>query len=185
MKRQVTLRLGLSAIAVLAIGLARWTNRARRQQAVIAAVLRSGGGVAYDYQFFNGDPRVPNPNGRPPVAGWLRTMLGDDYFSSVAVVGFTGRQPHDEELSGLRSFSDLRSLYVACPGFGDPQAAHLRGLTRLEDLYLGSAEISDASIPVLKRLGTLKELNIGGTKISAAGAKELQRSLPDTRITHY
>ncbi|WP_145277481.1 leucine-rich repeat domain-containing protein [Tautonia plasticadhaerens] len=185
MKRRVSLRVMLAAVAVLAVGLAWWVNSARRQRAAVAAVQKGGGGVAYAHQFVNGDPRVPDPNGRPPIPDWLRTKLGDDFFSDVIVVGFTDRGPSQEALRQLRSFGGLRSLYIADPAFGDVEARHLHGLSQLEELYLGSTRIGDASIPVLEELGGLKELNIGGTRISNDGMVRLQRSLPGTRITHY
>ena len=69
-------------------------NAARRQKEAVAAILKAGGTVWYDYQF------IPKPNqsglplldykmdmaGHLSASAWLRFLIGDDCFRTVTAV---------------------------------------------------------------------------------------------------
>ena len=65
---------------------------------------------------------------------------------------------------------------------------HLKGLTNLQSLTLmgrfdNSSQITDAGLAHLKGLANLKKCNLLGTKITAAGVADLQKALPNCKIS--
>ena len=60
----------------------------------------------------------------------------------------------------------------------------LKRLTSLKVLDLGGAGITDANLQQLKQLVNLKELSLDDNQVTAAGVAELQKALPDCKISH-
>ena len=99
---------------LIACWLAIHANRAREQQAAVAAIEDAGGEVIYDWAL-----TAPAPGNGPPNPLWMRFIFGDDYFQNVAVV-----QIEYEDLSpGLyETLQQLDTLKVVLvDGRGDLQ----------------------------------------------------------------
>ncbi|HVW38355.1 MAG TPA: hypothetical protein VHB99_13660, partial [Pirellulales bacterium] len=65
----------------------------------------------------------------------------------------------------------------------DAGVAALRGSTRIEELDLTDAKVTDAAVKDLATLTGAKKLVLRGTQITDSGAAELQRRLPDCKIS--
>ena len=116
---QLSLRTLLVVVTLAGCGLG-WlgikVREARQQQGNVAALLKLGCTVRYDYEY---DPQNANPghlvpNATPPGPAWLRRMLGDDFFQSVNGVYFPpleiGNPVTNADLERLRGFSKLKAL---------------------------------------------------------------------------
>ncbi len=81
---QFTLRTLLIVVTLAGCGLG-WlgvkVREARVQAAAVAAILKQGGFVFYDYQFDAHDVSIEDA--APPVPNWLRSAMGGDFFCSV------------------------------------------------------------------------------------------------------
>src|SRR4051794_35850957 len=90
---QFSLRTFLVAISVLCVWLGIKVNAARRQKAAVAAIIKSGGELCFDYQWVP-DPTGKSsalqwdPNAEPPAPLWLRTLLDEECFRTVTHVDF-------------------------------------------------------------------------------------------------
>ena len=66
----------------------------------------------------------------------------------------------------------------------DAGLVHLKGMRNLQQLDLMSTKVTDAGLIHLKPLTNLKQLVLDGcTTLTNAGVAELQRALPDCKIT--
>ena len=159
-------------VAILCSWLATEMKQARKQQAAAQAVMDAGGNVEYDY--------LPSRIGQvgsisqPPTPVWLRALLGDDFFISVAAVDFSSVGVSDDELACIRGLNRLPKLVLTGTEVGDAGLQHLEGLTRLQALYLGRTNVSDAGLAHLKGLTRLRELSLFHTRVGDAGLERLE-----------
>src|SRR5687768_12049076 len=76
---QISVRTLLLAVLALSLILAYWTNRARRQEAIVRKVLKwGGGGVTYQHEIDAAGK--PIPDAPLPGPAWLRRLIGDSSF---------------------------------------------------------------------------------------------------------
>jgi internalin A len=94
-----------------------------------------------------------------------------------------GSKITDDGLERLQVLTELSSLDLALTSVSDSGLEHLAGLTKLQKLILYNTKITDAGIIFLKRLTSLRELYIGGTKVTQASTTELQKELPNCKIS--
>ena len=84
------LTFSLRTLFILLTALAVWlgivVNRAREQREAVKAIEALGGRVQYDWEQDLNDP-FGEPYG-PGGPGWLRKMIGDDFFQDVRQVSF-------------------------------------------------------------------------------------------------
>src|SRR5262245_41378889 len=105
------LRVRLSVRALMALvlaiggGLGWFVHRAQLQRDAVAAILRAGGRVSYDWQWNNGR-RIAK--GKPRWPGWLVDRLGPDYFADVTRVDLAPRGT-DEVLAYVGHLGRLQS----------------------------------------------------------------------------
>jgi hypothetical protein len=165
---------------VLAIGggLGWFVHRAQVQRDAVAAILRAGGRVSYDWQWNNGRRTA---QGKLRWPGWLVNRLGPDYFADVTRVDLAAGGT-DEVLVYVGRLSRLQSLNAMAPTVTDSGMAHLDGLTRLQSLTLAYTQVSDVSLPHLKRLTGLRELGLWQSKVSEIGLDELRQAMPSTSV---
>src|SRR5438132_11970797 len=67
--------------AVASAWLVRKRDQKRKERDAVAALIKLGGTVWYDYQ-------AGNPKATPPGPGWLRAILGENFFGEVRFVAF-------------------------------------------------------------------------------------------------
>ena len=174
----------LLIIAIFGVWLGIKVNAARRQAAAVAAILKAGGSVNFDYQMIpakSGDPDDfdIDPNAKPGTAGWFRGVFGDDFFRTpiyVVVSTISRDGSHNDLAQTLIQLHDIKKLDFV--GEGDSDFKLIGSLKHLEYLNLyycnfyevtaldgqmGILEcngISEAGIDCLKQMTFLKRLGL-------------------------
>ena len=101
-----------------------------------------------------------NPNRSPWWLRWLADRLGIDYVSHVIRVDLVGVGPD-----------------------GPSTGAELDHVVHLKRLFLGGTQITDAGLVHLRGLKRLQELEVGNTRVTDTAVRELQRALPNLKIS--
>jgi len=65
----------------------------------------------------------------------------------------------------------------------DADVEHLRGLTALQYLDLMGTKVTDAGLVYLKGLTELQYLDLWATQVTEAGVEQLEKSLPNVKVT--
>ncbi|MCC6126986.1 MAG: hypothetical protein IT426_18665 [Pirellulales bacterium] len=121
----------------------------------------------------------------PPYPGWLRSMLGDDFFSNVTFVVFHGEEVKDSALESVKGLEQVKCLNLANCQITNEGLEQITGLKKLENLQLsGCKGITDNGV---NRLGGLRQLNwidVSFTNVTDAGIARLQQALPNCIIEH-
>jgi hypothetical protein len=199
---QYSLRSLLLMMVAVSIAMAFVANRLRkaeRQRMAVAAIKKSGGWVQYAH-----DSSKRSADGAPPAPRWLRSLLGDDVFSTVVEANVAS----GADFRYLAQFGQLRRVrccgaiaeargprgpdFPGSPPPGLPASAgieYLAELMMIEDLGLGDTDIGDAELEHIGRMTKLRRLDVGGTKVTDDGLRHLERltrleqlDLSDTRI---
>jgi hypothetical protein len=178
---QFSLRTLLVFTVVCAIGsawVAQKMEQKRDELKTVQGIVGSGGQVFYDYQMLKG--------GEPPGPDWLRTLLGENFFSEVAGVNldYAHVTINDDWLLKVKRLPRLQWLCLVNTGITDAGLVNLKGMTKLKKLYLGNTQVTDAGLIQLKDLFQLKALYLEETRVTDAGVKDLQKALPNCKISH-
>jgi hypothetical protein len=128
--------------------LAKRLDRAKKQRKAIEAVEKLRGGVFYDYQKGSS---ICRPAGEPRAPGWLRRLLGDQFFADVVGIGFSGDNVANEALANLRAFPNLEFVMLNCPKVDNGGLAHLVGFPHLNLLEIRETRVSEDAIMKLAR----------------------------------
>jgi hypothetical protein len=166
---------------VLLIGaVVGWLVRsARIQREAVEAILKAGGKVQYDWEWWHGKELK---QGRPWGPRWLVKLIGVDYFGHVTNVSLLGYSPEaDEAVVRVSRLPGLQRLALLGPSFDDADLARVEVLTDLESLTILSDQVTDAGAAHLRGLTKLTYLSIEETKISDAGLEHLS-GLTNIRI---
>jgi Leucine Rich repeat len=147
----------------------------RQERQTVEAILKSGGKVKYDYQ-------IANPPATAPGLDWLRSMLGEDFFSEVVSVDIYHNffeqllwpKAADLQLKRIKDLSHLESLYLSRTNTTDSGLKNIKDLTKLKDLNLDDTDITDAGMTNLKGLVHVKSLSLALLKITDAGLANLE-----------
>ncbi len=167
----------------------------KKEREAVAEIEKLRGSVNYDYQWHA-------PSGvaaQPPGPGWLRKLVGDDFFASVAAIHLDGpsmggptKEVTDADMAHLAHFTELeQALIEGQPRVTDAGVAHLVELTQLEVLSLIGPQVSDRGLKHLSGLTNLKSLSVSGSAgitdtglVHLGELKQLEHlSLDRTRIT--
>ena len=172
-----SLRTLLLMIVAISVALGWFTARmkaAKRQQAAVATIVSLSGVVVFDDQP-DDLTAAPTPS---PVPGWLRNLLGDDFFrTAVHVIAF-----NDATMEAVQELPEIRRLdFVGGPAT-DAGLVHARRLSRLETLNLSDTQITDAGLEQLTGLTRLRKLCLRGTAVTDEGVGRLQQALPHCEI---
>lgn len=89
----------------------------------------------------------------------------------------------DASLQSLHRLKQLESLHLELSRISDNGLVHLKGLTELETLGLAQTRIGDAGLVHLTGLAQLRQLNLSSTRVTDQGVEQLQRALPNCKIT--
>jgi len=172
---QFSLRTLLIFVTLGGCGFARLgakIQEARRQQAAVAALLKLGCFVAYDYQFDSQGGDVPDAT--PPGPAWLHSLFGDGFFENVHTVILVNDEMTDAEMENLKEFSELKSLILGGTRVTDTGLENLTRLTQLIDLTLGGTQVTDTSLTCLRGLTRLETLHLNFTQVTDAGLGNLR-----------
>jgi hypothetical protein len=155
-------------VTVLCVGLRLVVVPAERQRRAVAAIKSiSGGPVFYDTD----DPEYTATFFKT----WLRRWLPRDFTDNVVQVGFTGGNS-DRDLIPLRSFNGLRHLFIDGEQVTDTGLRQLSGLAELQVLDIGRPVRAFSNTYFLRS-------PYPPIKVTDVGVGELQKALPNCRIT--
>ena len=194
-RKRLRITLGGMMVFILIIGgwLGWLVHRARVQRQAVAAIVKAGGNVLYDWEY--GHPPDAKPNGPK----WLRELIGIDYFDTVvainanrpavddAVVAHIGRLVHvkflglqdstvtDAGLAKLAGLHELRNLLLRAPNVNGSSFRHLSGLRSLCNLHFVMTPITDENLVYLLPLTSIQRLSFYDTRITDAGMKTLAK----------
>ncbi len=149
--------------AVVAGWLGRFIVRKHRDREIVAALVRLGGSVRYDYQ-------DANFRGEPPGPQWLRSLFGENLFSEVEEAGLD--EATDSILALIGELKQLKTFRVNGHKVTDAGLAYVKGLTHLETLELWNTKITDAGLASLRGLH-LKSLWLSDTAVTDVGLENL------------
>ena len=180
-------------------------DRKVKERKLIEAIVKRRGVVWYDFQCADSNGRVI-PDAKPPGPDWLRSLLGENFFSEVRAVliapggdsdlqllaalprlqsaALGGTTIIDNGLAHLKGLTQLEYLDLQRTGITDIGLRHLTGLMRLQELKLDETKVTDAGLANLSRLPRLQWLTLFGTNVTDAGVKTLQKSLPNCTVLH-
>jgi hypothetical protein len=182
--RRPRLALSVRLLMLLMIPVAVWlawvTNKARRQREAVAAVIKSGGWVRYDWEFING---CYSPGLKPAAPEWLRRLVGDEFHQEVETAGLVG--PIDEAVTAhLASMSRLRYLSLSHIYIKESCFEKIGRLTRLEELDIMLATgLEGPGASHLAKLRNLKVLRIVNSGLTDSGLEHLG-ALPELEYLH-
>ena len=170
------------AVAIPCSWMAVEMKRAREQREAVEAIRKVGRSVSYDHQY---NLPMSNPyatyisGAKPPGPGWLRNILGDDFFATVISVNPSIDIDNnllfsDVNLECLEAFPQLRWLFVFGTQVTDAGLERLKGLPQLQRLDLGKTKITDRGLECLEGLTQLRQLELACTNVTDAGLEHLK-----------
>jgi hypothetical protein len=185
---QYRLRTLLILMTVIAVWLAWWSHKARRQREAVAALTTLSAKIVYD-DYTYGSPPLLLVRTRPYLPKWLVKLLGKDYFANVISVSLP-TEVSDADLAPLRGLADLEELDLGRTRITEAGLEHLKKLTTLKELRLGSSKytdslgefwggqsgprITDAGLQHLRHLAHLEVLDLDGTPVTDWGLQHLK-----------
>src|SRR5262249_32746039 len=140
------------------------------QRDAVAAIVRAGGSVKYDWEVKDGRP---NPRGKPVWPKWLVDHLGPDYFAHVAVAELA-QGGVDEQMVPVEKLRHLDTLVLRKSSITGAGLAHLERLADLRRLAIFYSQVSEGGMEHLGRLPRLESLSFRGTNIGDAGLAHLR-----------
>ena len=141
------LRSLLIAVALLALILNWFVQRAKTQQAAVARIVELGGAVRYDSEI--GDDGHLQPRRHVRLA-WLYRLLGEDYFDTVVYIQFIGGDLSDDDLAVFADLPNLKSVYLEHCGISDAGLVHFRNLRELKELLFRRTHVTSAGVSALR-----------------------------------
>ena len=111
---------------------------------------------------------------------------GVAYLSNLTNLGsleFYSTPLDDAGMEKISKMEWLRSLVCAGTRITNKSLQYIQHLTNLDGLNLCDNDISDDALPCLKRLTNLRTLFLRKTHVTAGGIRELQKSLPNCKIS--
>lgn len=106
-------------------------------------------------------------------------------FTQLETLSLARTNVSDEELVHLRCLTGIRRLWLNSTRIGDAGMVHLRELAALEDLYLTDTRVSKAGILHLKGLTKLHTVTVDSACLSEKEAVKLQTELPVKALVRY
>lgn len=159
-----TLLLGVTILGFLLFPLAHKLKLARDQRTAVDEIVKLGGYVKYDREQAKGEEK-----------GWLRRILGDDFFDKVVEVGMRGRPISDSDLRHLEKLHGLRMLYLTGTPISDDAGPYLSQLKQLTFLQLQRTPVTNTVLPTITQLINLQSLHLGQSGITDPDPEVLSR----------
>ncbi len=158
-------------------------KKAREQCDAVAAIRRLGGKAIHDYEFDvtasdDGDLLVLLAQMNPPAPLWLRTLAGNDFFTTVddvtlRVVHGGMRALSPEELHDLLGLLDGKPVHRARIRFTDAGLEYVRCLKQVHKFDLSGTQVTNERLELVRGLSELQELNLSGTRVTDAGSEHV------------
>jgi internalin A len=165
------LQISIRGLVILVLILGGWlgwmVRRAQVQRNAVAAIVRGGGSVEYEWEWrgFQNDATglitfAPPKKSGPPWPKWLVGSLGADYFGDVKRV-VIGPQEPDLVMARLAQLGRVEELrFARTAAISDTGMRHVRGLTGLQALFMPRrpSTTTGAALENLEGLNRLRSL---------------------------
>jgi hypothetical protein len=197
------LRFGLRTLFVLFTAIAIWlgmrVQRARVQEAAVAAIERAGATVRYDYQFDSAGNLQPNAEQWAPE--WLRNVFGEHFFKraygvylcgSDGIANRTAMPPlmisverqhvAPELINAISRLGCLKEIELLTTDLTDRELAQLFPGSQLRRLRLDGNAITDATVNHLASMKRLHYIDLRHTQLSDAAISSLRQKLPEADV---
>ena len=138
----------------------------RCEKEAVEEINKLRGFVWYDYELTEDDKPVPVVVQHQ--GGFLRGLLGDDFFAKVVRVRLRPGLIADPDLRHLGGVPYLRTLELSGARITSAGLQHLKGLKRLRRLCLDGTQLAETGLEDLKGMTQLQELDLAGTHVTAA-----------------
>jgi len=112
-----------------------------RRQEAMGAILKSGGGVRFDFGIDQSGNPLPKPS--HPGSAWLRFVMGDDDLGANVV---EAEVQTDAALEGVKDLPQLRRLHLFSKGITDTGLQRLEKLPQLEVLFVEKTQITEQGV---------------------------------------
>ena len=169
------LRFSVRGLIVMVLVIGVWlgwlAHSARIRREAVAAILKAGGSVAYDWEYVDGNVT----RGRKPWAPeWLVDLIGVDYFGHVTVALIGTRSTVTEAVMlEVGRMTQLQDLILSNTSVGDTGLVHLSRLRKLTSLHLSGTQITNAGLASISGLTSLSALGLSRTQVTDAGLEHL------------
>lgn len=164
----------LTLFGCLMVGLLAWRLWHNEKRRLLMETLERGGAfVAYEYQLKPLPSGVAADPDQPPGPGWLREILGQDFFAGEAFVWV----PNPSSLSSEQLVFPLwhvRQLRLSSAQLNEVDLRRLRWLKGLEALSLEGTEATDEHLRLIAKFQGLRELILNRTKVTDRGLAYLK-----------
>ena len=159
-----TLLIFTAIVALLCGWLATRIEQKRREREAVAAIVKLGGDVTYDYQYtYSREPSGPI---------WLTNLLGEGFFDDVVDVDLRDANA-DAALAHVQVLTHLNSLALWESKVTDAGLVGFKGPTQLRILYMQEASVGDIGLKCLDRFAQLITLDLSQTKVTDDGLQHL------------
>ena len=159
-------------VLVFGVTLGWFVRSVRIQREAVAAIVRDGGSVVYDWEWSDSGRK---PSAKPPAPQWLVDSVGVDCFGRVVAADLAQYQTVSEGLiEQIGRLEHLKSLTVYAAFLTDAQLARLKGLTGITDLWLDGTQVTDSGLAHLKGLTKLNVFRSRTPQVSDAGLEHLK-----------
>ncbi len=155
---QFSLRTLLIVVTLLAVacGWLRGKIEAkRRERTAVSLIKRVGGTVYFDIQRTGAARSWQALRAEPFGPAWLRSLLGENFFSEIEFVGLVPRTEADDAaldsaLQSLEQMPRLQFLYLRGNQFGDERIESLANLSQLKGIELDRTTASEQAVLMLR-----------------------------------
>jgi hypothetical protein len=189
-----SLRVMLLLLTVIGVALGWTLHNIRDQGIAVAALEKLGCNLGFADSTLS-------------VLPWTGTLVGKDGIRNVVFFDSLKSHINDSDLALLRGLPHLKSLHLASTHVTDAGLVNVQGLTELVELSLPDTQVGGQGLANLEGLKQLQWLDLDGTqvtdadlihfrgmknlttlrlkrtKVTNAGAQELQKALPNCKIT--
>jgi hypothetical protein len=156
-------------ISIWADSLRTLRKEATKQELAVRAVIKTGGGVAYEYQYdASGRFRY---GAKPPWPRWARSFFGDDFFGTV--VGATVISNDGAER--LKAFPLLKEVCLNELSITWSRApSEPMSPARGRRMLVYSTNVTDAGVRCLRESKTLTKIDLCGVRLTDDGLANLE-----------
>ena len=144
--------------------------QARKQRAVVQAILRDGGRVQYDFTEPGRSSWIVTRSGLL-APKWMKKWLGDDMFGQITSA-YLGPKTNSDLIPRLKMKGLTALTLNRRRSIDENMARNLGGLPQLESLNVGFTPFDDDDLKEIRKL-RLTYLNLNRTYVTTNGLKHL------------
>jgi hypothetical protein len=162
------------ALTIFGVLFGIWTNRVKRQQRAVAAILAAGGRVTYAQatligsRVYRGKARMERGKAHEPNQS--RAWFADDWWYSVTGVSLHGDGCNDHTVAYLKDLPEVRSLALWAWATLPPEGDGPLGGRVIRGPFAG---VTDEGLKVVSTLPSLESLSTLGNSFTDEGLRHL------------